>query len=98
MTTRQRIASFGSAATLIVAGAVCAAVLGGVGQVLALALIGVGLVLATSLVFLEVGLSEDQEHARAQARTLVSGTRAPAATRATRAGLGRARSHRRRVK
>ena len=45
---------------LVVAGAVCAAVIGGgTGQILALVFIGVGLVLATSLVFLEVGLSED---------------------------------------
>jgi hypothetical protein len=91
---RQRIASFGSAAALIVAGAVCAASIGGgTGQVLALALIGIGFVLATSLVFLEVGLSEDKE----RARTLMGGGRSRTAKRARRAGLGRSRSHRRRI-
>jgi len=50
---------------LVVAGAVCAAVIGGeAGEILALVLIGLGLVAATSLVFLEVGLSEDRERAR----------------------------------
>jgi hypothetical protein len=60
-----RIASFGSAGVLVVAGAVCAAVLSGVaGQILAMVLIGLGLILGTALVFLEVGLSEDRERAR----------------------------------
>jgi hypothetical protein len=67
MTRRSRILSFGSAALLVVAGAVSVAILGGtVGQVLAIALISLGFVLATGLVFLEVGLSEDRERARAE--------------------------------
>ena len=58
----SRIASFGSAGLLVIAGAVCAAVIGGEpGEILALVLIGLGCVAATSLVFLEVGLSEDRE-------------------------------------
>ncbi len=49
-------------ALLVVAGAVCAAAIGGgLGDGLALVLIGLGAVEATSLVFLEVGLSEDRE-------------------------------------
>ena len=51
MTTRFRIAAFGSAAALIIAGVACAALIsGGTGQILAMALIGLGLVAATSLV------------------------------------------------
>jgi len=69
MTKRHRIATFGFAGLLVIAGTVCAAVIGGgTGDILALALIGFGLVVATSLVFLEVGLSEDRERALAQAR------------------------------
>jgi hypothetical protein len=96
MTRRQRIAWFGSAGALIAAGVACAAAVGGgTGQVLALALIGIGLVLATSLVFLEVGLSED--HERARARRLER--RAPSAKPGPRtAGLGRSRSHRRHIR
>jgi hypothetical protein len=50
---------------LVVAGTVCAAVVGGVlGQILTMALIGSGLVILTGLVFMEVGLSEDRERER----------------------------------
>jgi hypothetical protein len=62
---RSRIVGFGSAALLILAGAVCAAVFGGgLGAILALVLIGLGFVEAVSLVFAEVGFSEDRERAR----------------------------------
>jgi hypothetical protein len=65
MAPRTRILAFGSAGLLVIAGAVCAAILGGgTGQILALVLIGLGFVAATSLVFLEVGLSEDRALAR----------------------------------
>jgi len=65
MTKRSRILGFGTAAVLVVVGAVGAVVFPGtVGQVIAMLLIGLGLVMATSLVFLEVGLSEDRERAR----------------------------------
>jgi hypothetical protein len=68
MTKRSRIVWFGSAGLLVIAGGVCAAVIGGeTGQVLALALIGIGLVEVTSLVFLEIGLGEDRERARERA-------------------------------
>ena len=66
MSRRSRILGFGSAAALVLAGIGGAIAFGGtLGQVLALALIGFGFVLATGLVFLEVGLSEDRERARA---------------------------------
>ena len=65
MSRRSRIVGFGSAALLVVAGGVCAAVLSpGLGENLALVLISLGAILAVSLVFLEVGLSEDRERAR----------------------------------
>jgi hypothetical protein len=65
MSRRSRIVGFGSAALLVVAGGVCAAVFSpGLGENLALVLISLGAILAVSLVFLEVGLSEDRERAR----------------------------------
>ena len=68
MTRRSRIVGFGSAALLVVLGAVSAAVFSpGLGEDLALVLISLGAVLAVSLVFLEVGFSEDRERAREEA-------------------------------
>ena len=76
MTGRSRILGFGSAAVLVLAGIAGAIAFSGtVGQLLALILIGLGFVLATGLVFLEVGLSEDRERARAEDQA--SGTEAP---------------------
>ena len=69
MTARTRNASFGTAAVLIVAGILCAALLDGTAAgVVAIALIGVGGVLAVALVFLAVGLSEDRERAAEEER------------------------------
>jgi hypothetical protein len=66
MTRRARVVAYGCAVLLIVAGAVCAAAVGGqTGEVLALVLIGLGFVALTGLVFLEIGLSEDRERERA---------------------------------
>jgi hypothetical protein len=94
MTKRSRISGFGSAALLVVAGAMGAAVFNGtVGQVLALALIGIGFVLATSLVFLEVGLSEDRDRAREE-----RARKAEAARRGPRPRLDRMRGRSRRIK
>jgi hypothetical protein len=68
MTRRSRIVGFGSAALLVVLGAMCAAVFSpGLGEDLALVLISLGAILAVSLVFFEVGLSEDRERAREEA-------------------------------
>lgn len=65
MTVRGRIVAYGLAVVLIVAGAACAAAVGGeTGEALALVLIGLGFVGITGLAFLEVGLSEDRERER----------------------------------
>jgi hypothetical protein len=62
---RTRILAFGSAAALVVVGAMCAILVGGLnGEVLAIALVSLGLDGTVLLVFLEVGLSEDRERAR----------------------------------
>jgi hypothetical protein len=62
---RPRAAAFGLAAALVVAGSICAALVGGqTGEVLAIALITLGLGAAVLLIFLEVGLSEERELAR----------------------------------
>jgi len=99
---RVRIVAFGSAGLLIVAGVVCAAVIGGgTGEVLALVLVGLGLVAVTSLVFLEIGLSEDRERDRAtqrdRPRKADSPSRADRSPQA-RARRDRMRSHRRRIR
>ena len=108
MSSRARIASFGSAALLVIAGAICAAVVSGsAGQVLAMVLIGLGLVLATALVFLEVGLSEDRQRAKEEReRTRVERQRASRdeaqlslrSGRLKRPSLGRSRDHPRRLR
>jgi len=65
MSKRGRIAAYGSSVALVLAGALCAALVGGMaGEILAMAMIGSGLVILTGLVFMEVGLSEDRERAR----------------------------------
>jgi hypothetical protein len=61
--------SFGSASTLVVAGSICAVLVGGLtGEVLAIALITLGLGAVVLLMFLEVGLSEERELAREEKR------------------------------
>jgi hypothetical protein len=66
---RRRVLTFGSAAALVVAGSICAALVGGLtGEVLAIALITLGLGAALLLMFLEVGLSEERELARDEKR------------------------------
>jgi hypothetical protein len=66
---RPRVLAFGSAAALVVAGAICAVLIGGLtGEVLAIALITLGLGEAVLLLFLEVGLSEERELAREEKR------------------------------
>jgi energy-converting hydrogenase Eha subunit E len=69
VTPRSRNASFGAAAALVVAGALCAVLFDGTAAgVVSILLIGVGLVLAVSLVFLVIGLSEDRERAEEERR------------------------------
>ncbi len=66
---RSRILAYGAAGLLVVAGAVCGALIDGVvGQALAIALITVGLGGALLLLFYEVGLSEDRARAREEER------------------------------
>jgi hypothetical protein len=66
---RARVLTFGSAAALVVAGSICAALVGGLtGEVLAIALITLGLGAVVLLLFLEVGLSEERELAREEKR------------------------------
>jgi len=66
---RSRIVGFGSAGLLVVFGIACAVVFsGGLGQNLAFLLVALGLVEGTALVFYEVGLTEDRDRAREQAR------------------------------
>jgi uncharacterized membrane protein len=66
---RLRILAFGSAAALVVAGAACAALVGGVvGEVLTIVLMSAGLAGALLLVFLEIGLGEERDLARDEAR------------------------------
>jgi hypothetical protein len=62
VTPRGRILAFGSAGTLVVAGAICAALVGGLtGEVLTIVLISAGVGGALLLVFLEIGLGEERE-------------------------------------
>ena len=65
MGSRARVLAFGSAGALVVAGAICAAVVPGlIGQLLTTVLMSLGFAGAVLLVFLEVGLSEDRARAR----------------------------------
>jgi hypothetical protein len=69
MAPRSRVLAFGSAAALVVAGAACAAFVGGVtGEVLTIVLMSGGLAGAVLLLFLEIGLSEERDLARAEQR------------------------------
>jgi hypothetical protein len=69
VTPRARVLAFGSAAALVVAGAVCAVVVAGLtGEVLAIAMITLGLGAVVLLLFLEVGLSEERELALEERR------------------------------
>ena len=69
MAPRTRMIAFGSATLLVLAGAGCAALVGGVtGEVLTIVLIAAGLAGALLLVFLEIGLSEERDIARDEER------------------------------
>jgi hypothetical protein len=69
VSSRSRIASYGSMAALVVAGALCGLLVPGVvGEALVIVLLSVGLGGAVLLVFLEVGLSEDREREREEER------------------------------
>ena len=75
MAPHPRVLAFGSAAALVVAGLLCAVLVGGLtGEVLAIALITLGLGGAVLLAFLEVGLSEERALAREAKRRDRRGT------------------------
>jgi len=79
---RSRIAAFGTAGALVVAGALCAALVAGVtGEVLTIALISAGLAGAVLLLFLEVGLEEERDLAREERQRRKRETRALALRR-----------------
>jgi threonine/homoserine/homoserine lactone efflux protein len=64
---RSRILAFGAAAALVLAGILCAVLVSGLtGQLLTIVLLSLGLGGAVLLVFLEIGLSEDRDLARAE--------------------------------
>jgi hypothetical protein len=66
---RLRIAAFGSAAALVVAGGACAALVDGVtGEVLTIVLMSAGFAGGLLLVFLEIGLGEERDLARDEER------------------------------
>lgn len=88
MGPRLRIAAFGSAAALVLAGAACAVLVGGVtGEVLTIVLMSAGLAGALLLVFLEIGLGEERDRAREAKRRRQS----PALDARRRPGLRRRR-------
>jgi hypothetical protein len=67
---RWRLAWYGSAAALVVAGVLCAVLIGGVtGEALTIVLLSLGLGEAVLLVFYEVGSSEDRDLARTEERS-----------------------------
>ena len=69
VTPRWRVLFFGSAAALVVAGPICAAVVNGqAGDAIAIALVTLGLGAVVLLLFLEVGLSEERDLAREEKR------------------------------
>ncbi len=80
MSSRGRTLAFGSAAALVLAGLLSAALVSGVvGEVLTIALIGLGLAEALLLVFLEIGFAEerDLEHEEAGRAQKQPGTLEP---------------------
>ena len=69
MSQRARIVLFGFAGVLVIAGGACAALVGGLtGEVLTIVLISGGLVAGLLLIFLDIGLGEEHDRARDEAR------------------------------
>ena len=94
MSSRARVATYGSTALVIVAGGVCLGVISGSGgQIVGSALIGAGLIIALGLAFFEVGLSEDRERARESEPKPRAPAEDPHGAR-----LERSRGHRRRLR
>jgi hypothetical protein len=103
MNRRLRLVMFGLAASLVLAGVVCAILVGGVaGEVSTIVLMSVGLGGGLLLVFFEIGASEERELARERERRDESERRmrqdptdAPSTARhlRLRRSLGRQRGH-----
>jgi len=69
MSRRTRVLAFGACAILVIAGAVCGALVRGiVGEVLVIALVSAGLAGAALLIFLEIGLGEEHDRDRERRR------------------------------
>jgi hypothetical protein len=69
MSRRGRLLAYGTAAALVVAGGLCAALVDSeFGQLLTIGLLSIGIGGVVLLVFFEIGLSEDRERARARER------------------------------
>jgi hypothetical protein len=69
MAPQLRMIAFGSAAALVLAGAACAAFVSGIaGEVLTIVMMSAGLAGVLLLVFLEIGLGEEHDLARDEAR------------------------------
>ena|ERR1700685_1657424 len=69
MSTKRRIAAFGTAGVVAFVGVLCGMLISGeTGQLLAIALLSIGLGAIVLLVFFEIGLSEDHDRARDEAR------------------------------
>ena len=100
MTTRSRTLTYGALGILIVAGAVCGAVIHGLtGQILAFVLLGLGLVGLAGMAFYEVGLSEDRERDRERrARERAEKRKQSEGRPVPRHRLGRFRGERRRLR
>jgi hypothetical protein len=64
-----RALRYGAAIAVVVAGILCGAIIPGtLGGTICTAVVGIGLVAVVSLVFYDVGLTEDRDRARQQAR------------------------------
>jgi hypothetical protein len=69
MSRRGRLLAYGTAAALVVAGGLCAALVDSeFGQLLTIGLLSIGIGGVVLLVFFEIGLSEDRERERKRRR------------------------------
>jgi hypothetical protein len=77
MSRQHRIVAFGTAGVVALVGVLCGMVVPGeAGQLLAIALVSIGLGAIVLLVFFEIGLSEDHEREREEARRKREASRA----------------------
>ena len=92
MSRKRRIELYGTALVVALAGVLCGTIVSGeAGQLLAIALLSIGLGGIVLLVFFEIGLSEDRDRAREEARREREGQRAAPRPRRRLPGLPRRR-------